>query len=674
MNFRTTISLLVLLVVAATVYFVTAGRDDGKKGAGTAKTDDAERKLLTLSTGDVKRVVLNASATGERIAFERTSGGSTGTNEWRITEPVQAPADAFKVDDLIREVVDLRSRGRVEPGEKGLDKPRFTVELTHGDDNKTTTVNVGNRSPVGDVLYVRLGNEGQADVVSASVVEQLEKPVSDYRKTRLLNVRNDEITAVTLDQGGKTLRLERSADDKWQILEPSKMPGDEGQVSALLSAVTGLNAAKFESESAKDAARYGLAKPTMTVTFATEPPATQPTTGPAATAAATKPAAGPTTTIKFGQADVYKKNVFAMVSDAGPIVTVPVTSVDALKKTPLDLRDREVLEINPDAVSRVTVSIDRAATTQPTSQPAEQKEIVLERRSESQEAGPAAPATGEAPAPAGDEAPPAPAPAKPDADAPAPAPAPEAPAEPQSRVTTPDGGAVVTLAAFQDAPVQAKEETSKADAPADAPAVPEADGDSSAKDKSDAPAAEAVAAPAAPAEGAAPSAEGAAPAATEPTTSTAPSTAPAAATQPAVPPSKWLLASEPKGDANDAHVQSLLGALRPLRALKFLESFPTTQATPLATYVVKVSTRSWADEPGREHELKITDPGGEANPIAQLGDLVFEVDRNLIDKLTADFGAPNTNPADEDMGPPPGFPGGGFPGGFPGGSPGGPPQ
>jgi hypothetical protein len=78
-----------------------------------------------------------------------------------------------------------------------------------------------------------------------------------------------------------------------------------------------------------------------------------------------------------------------------------------------------------------------------------------------------------------------------------------------------------------------------------------------------------------------------------------------------------------------------------LRAVKYLEAFPTTQATPAGTYVLKISTRAWGDEPAREHEIKITDPGGTAKPIAQVGDLVFEIDRTFLDKLTADFTEPN---------------------------------
>jgi hypothetical protein len=311
--------------------------------------------------------------------------------------------------------------------------------------------------------------------------------------------------------------------------------------------------------------------------------------------------------VKFGRwEDIRKKNLYAVVSDSGPVVTVAGTVLDSFKKTPLDLRDRDVVNVDPNAVSRVSISIDKAATTQPTSQPAEKKELVLERRSDVEQPEPPGPATTKPSSPA--------------------APAGPRPSSPQSRVNTPDGEGAVQLAAFAE--------------PAAAAAVAE------------------------------PTTKPSAGPTTAPSTSPATTKAVAAATQPAKPKTKWLITSEPKNDANDANVQALLDSLRPLRAEKYLESFPTTQAKPVATYVVRINARAWADEPAKNIELKITDPGPSATPVGQLGELTFEVNRTLLDKITADF-TPSKNPPKPEM--PAGFPG--LPGGagVPGVPPGHPP-
>jgi hypothetical protein len=114
--------------------------------------------------------------------------------------------------------------------------------------------------------------------------------------------------------------------------------------------------------------------------------------------------------------------------------------------------------------------------------------------------------------------------------------------------------------------------------------------------------------------------------------------------------------SEPKGDANDATVDSLLAGLHPLRATKFLESAPT--APPAATYVVKVSTNAYGDQPAQVYELKLveTGSGADAKVIGTYQDLVFEVDKFFLDRVTADFTKKTETPA-ATPGLPPGMPG-----------------
>lgn len=500
MNFRTTIFLLVALVIIGGLYFLNSSKEPSEPQT-SSETKDAGKKLLSIAnSGAVNKVVITRAG-GERLVLVRGPGAS----EWDLVEPVKGPAESWKVDQLVQPLVDLRSTGQTDAAGKGVDQPRYVIELTDKD-NKTTTINVGNRSSVGDILYVQLNGESKAEIVSSSVIEQLEKPASEFRKARLLDTQNEKIAGVTISHDNQTLKLTRSGDN-WQIDAPQAMPGDSEQISTLLTSITGLDAVKFVSEDAGNLAEYGLDKPQMTITYTTAPSDTQ----PAATqsSASTKPA-GEVVTIKFGASqDVMNKYVYAIASPTGPVVTIDATKLEAFKKTPLDLRDRKVVDANPDAVSKLAIIVSRSATTQPTTQPANRHEAAIERRSEQATTAPA----------------------------------------------------------------------------------------------------------------------------------TSPATTQSAATQPTTIKSKWLLAGG-KGDANDTNIQALLSALHPLKAEKILDKFPETQKTPVASYEVKISTRAWVDEPARELDLKITDPGGEAKLIGQLGELVFELDRGIIEKLTADFTAP----------------------------------
>jgi hypothetical protein len=77
--------------------------------------------------------------------------------------------------------------------------------------------------------------------------------------------------------------------------------------------------------------------------------------------------------------DVLKTNVYVTTSQSPVVAKVAATALESVNKKPIELRDKQVLNIDPTQVSSVTISSDLAATTQPTSRPASKTEIVLRR-------------------------------------------------------------------------------------------------------------------------------------------------------------------------------------------------------------------------------------------------------------------------------------------------------
>jgi len=506
MNFRTTIILIVLLAGAGAYVAVRQLSGPSKESASSASTTG---KLVGMETADVTKLSI-APADGQKIVAEKT-----GT-QWRLVEPIKAPADQFTVEDIIRAVTALQSRGELAEDKKasvGLDHPSYVVELTDKN-GKTTKVSVGEKNQVADSLYVLVDEQKKPQIVASALYTQLDKQPDAFRSKKLVDVTNDQVKQISITRGDKTVRLEKPGTD-WQIVEPKKMPADSTAVSDLLWAATGLNATNFVEKPSGPSA-YGLATPITSVWFSTQAPTTQPATAPATQGAGA--------TIVFGRYEsVLQKDVYASV-DGGPIVTVPTSSLESFNKTALDLRDKKVADIDPAHVESFTLTIDRAATTQPTTKPAEQKQITIARRKE------AAPVLGPLPAP----------------------------------VTQP-------VASTQ---------------PTTRPAV----------------------------------------------ASTQPTTAPVAATQPA---SKWVFQSGGNGDADDGQVDALLGALHPLRAEKFLEKPPTTQ--PAAAYSLVVRAGPHDGQGQQEFTFRFTNPGATGSVVGSYNELVFEIERSLLDKLDGDF-------------------------------------
>lgn len=374
MNFKTTIFLLVLLA-AVGVYFGVEHFVGGNKAGETASADNT--KLIPAKSEDVSKVSITG-ADGKHLTLVKSGA------DWRMTEPMDAKADTFAVADLLRQLTSLQSRGQLKPDQKasvGLDKPKFVVELTA--DGKTTKLAVGDENKIGDSLYVLVNDQQDPQIVATAVYDQLNKQPTDYRSKKLTDLafgQTNDIKELSITQNGKTMRLEKQGSD-WQIVEPKKMPADGAAVSSVLSAIADLNASDFVSSPSAPAS-YGLAKPTLTVAYSTNAPTTTPATS--------KPTRGHE--IAFGRFATIEQNaVFASV-DGGPVATVTTSSEDSFKKTALDLRDKKVVDIDPAHVTGFTLSINRSATTQPTTKPAEQVEYTIARRKEPRTLGPTLPA------------------------------------------------------------------------------------------------------------------------------------------------------------------------------------------------------------------------------------------------------------------------------------------
>src|SRR5450432_2037194 len=157
MNFKTTIFLLALLLIAGVVLFVSQ-----QKSEQTAPP--TETHLLNISAGDVTQISLTGDD-GQHIMLEKSGG------KWNLTEPVKGPAEDMAVSSVIETIAGLESRGQVDLASAGVSQPHFKIELSTKD-NKSIKLDVGDRSGAGDNLYVRVNGNDKADVVPASLYDQ----------------------------------------------------------------------------------------------------------------------------------------------------------------------------------------------------------------------------------------------------------------------------------------------------------------------------------------------------------------------------------------------------------------------------------------------------------------------------------------------------------------------
>ena len=392
MNFRTTIVLLVLLAIGGAFLFV-ANRHPETPGSSQTAFDMKGKKLFDQKADDINKLTIRSADAGARpIVLDKKDG------TWSLAQPVAWQADSFETQSLVDAIVGLRSQGGVDLdsanlSSTGLDHPRYTIEAIDST-GKSLKLDVGNRSALGNDLYVKVGDDKSGQLVAGGTITDkldkgLDKLADTLRDKQLLKITSTTARQLDLARKGQTLAMVKEGLD-WRIVAPHPAPADSSAVSDLLFNVTNLRADAFIDPGSPDVSDAEFDRPKATVFLSANGPGTQPaSTRPAAT----QPAG---TTIIFGQfASVDRDKIYVKVSDPPIIARVPMTqsTLDRITEASvLTLRDKKVLDIDPAHVTGFTLSIDRAATTQPATRPAEQVEYTIARRKETRTLGPSLPA------------------------------------------------------------------------------------------------------------------------------------------------------------------------------------------------------------------------------------------------------------------------------------------
>jgi hypothetical protein len=351
MNTKTPIILLVLLVLAGGYWFFTRDKEESTK--------PQEHKLIDLASSDVNSVTITPSE-GKQIVLKKTG------SDWRMTQPVDAPADNDQVTGLIDGIINLKSTNEVDSASgTGLDKPQYKVDLAGA---KSASVSFGNKLSIGGGVYSQVQGSSTVEVVPADVLTKLDQAATSYRQTKLVMTPSLSISEVTINKKAGTVALQKHGED-WQITSPQKLDADTPAVTDLLTALTGLKATSFVDDPSEAADAMKGNPPISSVSFMAPP-----VSAPGAT---TQPSTKPVmTTINFGAYDdVLKKHIYAKVEGSPFIAKVDVASITALEKSPLDLRDKKVMDIDPEQVSRFLIT-----TTLAKEPSAKGAEVVVERR------------------------------------------------------------------------------------------------------------------------------------------------------------------------------------------------------------------------------------------------------------------------------------------------------
>jgi hypothetical protein len=269
---------------------------------------------------------------------------------WRVTKPVDAPADDTVVKAVVATVADADVQKTLDQAPSdlapfGLDKPTVTVRLTVKDGAQPPAIAVGKNTAIGGKTYVKKGDDPKLYLTTSSIGYGLNKQVKDVRDKSVLAFKDDDVTKIEIrPQGGAPVTLVKqpgkdAPDAAWTVA-PGDHPADPTEVRSYLSSLRATRATDFPDDHPTDLAKYGLTDPRLAVTV---------TTGKDATATAQTLLVGGETT------EGSQKLVYAKRDDQPTVYALGDWSFRTLGKTAGQFRDKTVLGFDPARVGRAVL-------------------------------------------------------------------------------------------------------------------------------------------------------------------------------------------------------------------------------------------------------------------------------------------------------------------------------
>jgi Domain of unknown function (DUF4340) len=323
MKRSTGIVFLVALALAAFVYFYEV-----KRKPATEASSESSKPAFSLTSTDVKQIKIQRA--GTTMDFERKSDG------WYMTAPRSQRAEGSVLDGLASSL-SFVSVDRTFPATPdnlnsfGLKDPTVTLDFTLNN-GTSHELRFGSKDFSASSIYALIDDGKQISLMSDSLYSSADKSPDDFRDKSLTSVAAGDANFFDLvNVSGEVSGSKK--DTNWTLSKPRPVAGDHAKIDALLGAVATGQITKFVSDTNSSLAKYGLDKPAVRFQA--------------------KLADGKSVQLEVGKkegADYYARDL----SRPG-VFQINDNLYSILSDKYIDLRDKQIIHIMPDDVTRAEV-------------------------------------------------------------------------------------------------------------------------------------------------------------------------------------------------------------------------------------------------------------------------------------------------------------------------------
>jgi hypothetical protein len=334
MRWQTTAALAVVLLLVGGFYYVY----DVRWAPDRERAETRKGRVFSAEAADVTAIEIKRREDTVRMA--RAGDG------WELKSPVVARGDRARIDETLTTVLTAKIDREIDPkpaapAEFGLDKPVAEVALTLKD-GKTVGLTLGNKTPTGVWVYGREAGKPAVVALPDGVLREATKPASEFRDRTILTVDRKSVSGFDVVTEGETVAVAH-AGDAWRITKPTALPADTEAIGDMFEKLTAAKVKEFVAEGPPSRATYGLDRP-LRLTIHTG-----------------KDTERASRTLLVGRTDAARKGVYAMREGESSVLLLPEDVAKAIPRTVAALRDKHVVAVDRDKVTRIDVESPKGA-------------------------------------------------------------------------------------------------------------------------------------------------------------------------------------------------------------------------------------------------------------------------------------------------------------------------
>ena len=254
----TLILVVVLAGLGAYIYFV-----DSKRPAASADgSSETKEKVFTVEADKINE--LRITTQGETSLLRKSDAG------WKMVEPTTADADppeAIGVATALTniDIVRIVDENATNLEQFGLANPSTMVAFK-SEGGASGTLKLGNKNATQGEIYALKNDDQRVFLISAFQETSFNRKPFDLRDKKILKFDRDNADSLVLAKGASAIEMARSGSE-WKVVKPVPSRSDYTAIEGFLTRLSSANMSKLVEQNPKDLAKYGLDKPSMTVTI-----------------------------------------------------------------------------------------------------------------------------------------------------------------------------------------------------------------------------------------------------------------------------------------------------------------------------------------------------------------------------------------------------------------------